>query len=319
MAPFGSIGRIAVPTSGYKSGLQRPWIQLRQTLAKFAVDSFAAEAHNNIRAQKQRAMKQIQKLFLFALGAILLVANAHAGRWITRDPMEVQAHMERDPHAFLDLNAYTFVRNNPLGYFDPDGRNAVAYVDAQGHKWWWGPYDKTPPGYTFQLTPYNQEFLPPGMIWGQDQYGNAIPVPNDIMGLQPSLLGEMLLPTGAGFLAKPSWLTGMKMPCPRTPLWRAVKPDELADILRTGAFRNLGSAEGKYFSTTAEGAASYAKQAFYGFGDPPYTLVRTEVPNSLLRQVPISLVDRNVPAIVLPNNALSGLVPQVLGHAPIPR
>ena len=129
----------------------------------------------------------------------------------------------------------------------------------------------------------------------------------------------MLLPTGAGLLAKPSWLTGIKVPCPRTPLWRAVQPNELADILKTGAFRNLGFAEGKYFSTTAEGAASYAKQAFYGLGDAPYTLVKTEVPNSLLGQFPISLVDRNVPAIVLPNSALPGLVPRVVSHSPIPR
>jgi hypothetical protein len=30
-----------------------------------------------------------------------------------------------------------------------------------------------------------------------------------------------------------------------TPLWRAVKPEELADIQAQGIFRNLGSAEGK--------------------------------------------------------------------------
>jgi hypothetical protein len=53
-----------------------------------------------------------------------------------------------------------------------------------------------------------------------------------------------------------------------TTLWRAVHPAELADIEAIGVFRNLGAAEGKYFSTTAEGAASYAKQAFYGFKDP---------------------------------------------------
>lgn len=101
-----------------------------------------------------------------------------------------------------------------------------------------------------------------------------------------------------------------------TPLWRAVKPEELADIQAQGIFRNLGSAEGKYFSTTAEGAASYAKQAVKGFGDPPYTLIKTEVPNNLL---PHSvLVDRNVPAVVLPNNVLPNLKPQVLDYLPVP-
>ena len=303
MAPFGSIGRIAVPTSGYKSGLQKPWIQPRQTLAKFAVDSFAVKAHNSIRKQKQRAMKQIQKLFLFALGAILLVANAHAGRWITRDPMEVQEHMERDPHPFLDLNPYTFVRNNPLSYFDPDGRNAVAYVDAQGRKWWWGPYDRTPSGYTFQLTPYNQEFLPPGMIWGQDQYGNVIPVPNDIMGLQPSLLGELLLPTGAGFLAKPSWLTGMKVPARTVCLYRAVSQKEMEDIAKYGFRPGLNSMLAKNFATTAEDAAWWGRQ-FYNLDGNPFFLVQADVRASGLRGAFTGPLDFR-PAITIPYENLA--------------
>lgn len=53
-----------------------------------------------------------------------------------------------------------------------------------------------------------------------------------------------------------------------TTLCRAVKPDELADIQAQNAFRNLGQAEGKYFSTTAEGTASYSKQGFHGFQAP---------------------------------------------------
>ena len=91
---------------------------------KFAVDSFAANAHNNIHKQKRHAMKHIQNFSFFLVGAILLAANAHAGRWITRDPMEVQEHMERDPHPFLDLNPYTFAFNSPLNAIDPDGKEA---------------------------------------------------------------------------------------------------------------------------------------------------------------------------------------------------
>lgn len=101
-----------------------------------------------------------------------------------------------------------------------------------------------------------------------------------------------------------------------TPLWRAVKPEELADIQGRGIFRNLSSAEGKYFSRTAEGAASYAKQAVKGFGDPPYTLIRTDVPNNLVPR-PLT-VDRNVPAVVFPNNVLPTLKPQVLDYFPVP-
>jgi RHS repeat-associated protein len=230
-------------------------------------------------------------------------------RWIQRDPIGEQG----------GINLYQFVGNKPVNAVDPQGLNSQIVQDPNGRPIWVGPYDQRPQGMQFELWSGNAEFVPPGTIWGQDRYGNPAPILNEVMGLQPSLLGELLLPTGAGFLAKPSWLTGMKVPCPRTPLWRAVKLDELADILKLGAFRNLGSAEGKYFSTTAEGAASYAKQAFYGFGDPPYTLVRTELPNSLLGQFPVSLVDRNIPSMVLPNNVLPSLVPQALGHAPIPR
>jgi hypothetical protein len=35
--------------------------------------------------------------------------------------MEVQEHMERDPHPFLDLNPYTFCLNNPVNFIDPFG------------------------------------------------------------------------------------------------------------------------------------------------------------------------------------------------------
>jgi hypothetical protein len=66
-------------------------------------------------------MKTFQKLILFAVGLILLASNAQAGRWLTRDPMDIPAHMERDPHPVPDLNPYTFVVNNPVNYVDPLG------------------------------------------------------------------------------------------------------------------------------------------------------------------------------------------------------
>jgi hypothetical protein len=103
-----------------------------------------------------------------------------------------------------------------------------------------------------------------------------------------------------------------------TTLWRAVKPEELIDIRKTGVFRNLGGAEGKYFSTTAEGAASYARQAVKGFGDPPYTIVRTEIATSTFRQLGKLTVDRNVPAIVVPQNALRAMRPEILDYSPLP-
>jgi hypothetical protein len=103
-----------------------------------------------------------------------------------------------------------------------------------------------------------------------------------------------------------------------TTLYRAVKSEELADIQQVEVFVNRGSAEGKYFSTPAEGAASYAKQAFYGFNDPPYTLVKTEVPTNTLSLLKILMVDGDVPAVVVPDDSLLGLTPEILDYSPIP-
>jgi len=102
-----------------------------------------------------------------------------------------------------------------------------------------------------------------------------------------------------------------------TTLYRAVGPDELADIGKTGQLINRGSAEGKYFTTSAEHASDYAQQAVRGFRDPPYTTIRTQVPTSSLPS-PTS-VDGGIPAFVIPNNALPGLKPTVLDWMAVPR
>ncbi len=96
-----------------------------------------------------------------------------------------------------------------------------------------------------------------------------------------------------------------------------MKPAELADIEATSRFMNRGSAEGKYFSATAEGASSYAKQAYYGFHDPPYTLVETEIPESLLTHSMRAMVDRGIPIVVIPDGLLPQLTPRVQPTMPI--
>jgi len=77
------------------------------------------------------------------------------------------------------------------------------------------------------------------------------------------------------------------------------------------------STEGKYFTTSAEHAADYAKQAVKAFKDPPYTIIRTEVPTSSLPRA-VS-VDGGIPAYVVPEASLPGLRPTVLDTMPIPR
>ena len=83
-----------------------------------------------------------------------------------------------------------------------------------------------------------------------------------------------------------------------------------------GKLINRGSAEGKYFTNSAEDASSYAKQAVKAFGDQPYTIIKTKVPTSSLPS-PVS-VDRGIPAYVLPNETLPGLKPEILNSMPIP-
>ncbi|WP_206002150.1 DUF637 domain-containing protein [Paraburkholderia antibiotica] len=103
-----------------------------------------------------------------------------------------------------------------------------------------------------------------------------------------------------------------------TTLYRAVGPAELADIQATGTLQNLGSAEGKYFTTSSSAASSYAQQAVNAFGDPPYTTVTTQIPNSILNGIEPVSVDRGIPAYVVPNNLLPGLKPGISGSMAIP-
>jgi hypothetical protein len=97
-------------------------------------------------SKKQHAMKTIQKIcFCFAV-IILLAANAEAGRWLTKDPIEF---MERDakptssPAASRDthINLYEFVGNNPINNIDPLGLTfVVSPTPFPGQEGTYGPY-----------------------------------------------------------------------------------------------------------------------------------------------------------------------------------
>ena len=103
-------------------------------------------------------------------------------------------------------------------------------------------------------------------------------------------------------------------------LYRAVGDAEL-DVIRTTQRvpESLSGLEVKYFSATPEGASSYARQAVRGFGDPPYTLVEAQAPRSALPSDVLRQVDRNVPAVILPNGFLPQLGPaNIWPFMPIP-
>jgi RHS repeat-associated protein len=121
------------------------------------------------------------------LNYMLRYYGARAGRWLNRDPL-----VERG-----GLNLYGFVGNEPISFIDPLGLNSQIVEGPNGQPIWVGPYSQTPPSMQFGLWWGNGQFIPSGMVWGQDSYGNTVPVffdpSSDVMGLQPSLLGDILL------------------------------------------------------------------------------------------------------------------------------
>ena len=104
----------------------------------------------------------------------------------------------------------------------------------------------------------------------------------------------------------------------KTNLYRAVNPCELADINSTGKFINRGMAEGKYFATKPEGAASYAKQAVKSFGHEPYTLVSTKIPSDYISPIMKVTVDGGVSSVFVPDKMLPRLKPVIHNCMPLP-
>ena len=100
---------------------------------------------------------------------------------------------------------------------------------------------------------------------------------------------------------------GEKPPPKIIKLFRAVRPDELADLQKTGKFSNPPGIEVKYFSTTPEGAQSYAAQATRAFGDGPYKIVETSIPESAITPDMQVVVDRGIPTVVVPTEVLPQL------------
>ncbi len=92
------------------------------------------------------------------------------------------------------------------------------------------------------------------------------------------------------------------------PLFRAVMNGELESIEASGTFSNPYGFENKYFSTTLDGAQSYATQAANAFGDGPFSLVQTSFPKSMIIPDMVTSVDAGgIPTVVIPTNSLQYL------------
>jgi hypothetical protein len=89
-----------------------------------------------------------------------------------------------------------------------------------------------------------------------------------------------------------------------------VSSAELDDLAATGTFNNPLGIESKYFSTTAEGASSYAQQTVgTGLYQGPYSIVQTSIPTSLISPVMQVSVDGGISTVVVPTELLPSLSP----------
>lgn len=104
-----------------------------------------------------------------------------------------------------------------------------------------------------------------------------------------------------------------------TTLYRAVMPNELADIEASNVLQNTVGNEVKYFSTTAEGAASYGQQAAKAFGDGPFTIVQSSIPTSAITTEMQVVVDGGIQTVVVPTELLPKMSqPIILPSTPLP-
>ena len=96
----------------------------------FAVDTRNAYADKPLSEPERKTMNAIQKVAFLITTTIVVAADAHAGRWLSRDPIqEGTGFVQRDPFPPMSLvpkqrnepNLYGFVRNNPIGAIDKHG------------------------------------------------------------------------------------------------------------------------------------------------------------------------------------------------------
>ena len=196
-------------------------------------------------------------------------------------------------------NLYAYVGNTPLNLTDPSG--LLAGQVGSG-------------AYNLVAQPILNGFSNLAGDLSSDPVGTALSILKSFPQLGMGAGAAGLASSGASALDQGLVTSAGEF----TTLYRVVGPAELADIQATGLLRNLGSAEGKYFTTSGEAASFYALQAVRGFGDAPYTLIQTAVPNGILRGLSPVLVDRGIPAFVIPNENLPGLTPSILNYMPIP-
>lgn len=96
-------------------------------------------------------------------------------------------------------------------------------------------------------------------------------------------------------------------------IFRAVEPDELADLAGSGAFRTAPGLEGKYFWPTQAQADDFAAMASKAGMGGPYCTASGCIPANVLRQIEAVPMDGLGPAYFIPEEYLP-LIDDILIH-----
>jgi RHS repeat-associated protein len=219
------------------------------------------------------------------------------GRFLQADPVGYSA----------GVNLYAYVGNDPLNFTDPSG----LVKDAAGAASNWLNTPLTADAYPVP------DVSSCGICIAHPEYAvagdyaemsfNVRPLTNgDALqgGLDFASIATLGLGGGIGRAADAAADT--------TILFRAVTAPELESIRSLNAFTNPAGIEVKYFSTSLEGAQSYASQAKSAFGDGPFSFVQTSIPTSSITPQMSVTVDRGIQTIVVPTGQLPGLSPVIL-------